>query len=225
MNLAKALQEYANKPIKIFDKTIPLAQYTPIDLSTQNKELKAIDISNPIDCQEYIDSILNANQATIACGGYLEKRDLYSKSDRFAVDTIRDIHLGMDFWCDADTQVITPIDGTVHSFRNNDDHGNYGPTVVLRHELTGFGFHTLYGHLSLSSLDGLYEGRKISKGEPLGALGTTEVNVGYAPHLHFQLIVSMDGYKGDYPGVSNAQNLNYYQKNCPDPNLLLGFKI
>jgi len=28
---------------------------------------------------------------------------------------------------------------------------------------------------------------------------------------------------GDYPGVSNKKDLNFFLQNCPDPNLLLKF--
>jgi murein DD-endopeptidase MepM/ murein hydrolase activator NlpD len=73
------------------------------------------------------------------------------------------------------------------------------------------------------SLDGKKKGQTIGKGEQIATLGTPEVNGNYAPHLHFQLIRDLQGLEGDYPGVSNRRDLDFYKHNCPDPNLLLVF--
>jgi murein DD-endopeptidase MepM/ murein hydrolase activator NlpD len=206
--------------IRILDVVIPIEDYCKIDLSTGNLHLDVIDITDPLACQEYITSVLKENNAQVAYGGYLEKRNLYA-SDRFSVGNQRNIHLGMDFWCKAGTVVHAPIAGKVHSFKNNVDIGNYGPTIILAHQTGTSSFYTLYGHLALASLKDLYVGKEFKKGEILGALGTTDINVNYAPHLHFQIIDNIENYSGDYPGVCSDTNLDFYKKNCPDPNLLL----
>ena len=64
-------------------------------------------------------------------------------------------------------------------------------------------------------------GTEVKQGEQIATLGTAEVNGDYAPHLHFQLVKDMQGFKGDYPGVTNRLDLEFYKTNCPDPNLLL----
>ncbi|MEM8928966.1 MAG: peptidoglycan DD-metalloendopeptidase family protein [Bacteroidota bacterium] len=210
-------------PIPILDNRIPVTDYCPIDLSVTNSELDAITISNVEACQEYVTYVLNRGNSKVAYGGYLEQRSLYGNSDRFLGIEPRNIHLGMDFWCDAGTKVLAPLEGVVHSFANNSDFGNYGPTIILTHEVKGNIFHTLYGHLSMGSLDGLYVGKVINAGDVLAALGTPDINVGYAPHLHFQLILDMGDYQGDYPGVCTRSDLPYFSNNCPNPNLLLGY--
>ena len=210
-------------PIPILDGNIPVIQYCPIDLSVTNKELETIAISDAEACQKYVTDVLARERSIVAYGGYLEKRNLYGNAQRFHGVEPRNIHLGMDFWCNAGTAVVAPLDGIVHSFANNADFGNYGPTMILTHEFLGTRFHTLYGHLSLDSLDGLYAGKEFSKGDIIAALGTPEINVGYAPHLHFQLILDMGNHQGDYPGVCTKSDLEYFSHNCPDPNLLLGY--
>lgn len=55
----------------------------------------------------------------------------------------------------------------------------------------------------------------------MASIGNSEVNGDYAPHLHFQIIKNIEDYWGDYPGVCNTNDLNFYIENCPDPNLLL----
>jgi hypothetical protein len=209
-----------NGPVPILDNTIPINDYCKIDLSVTNKDLDAIEIADPIACQEYVSTVLKDNNAQVAYGGYLEKRNLYA-SDRFLIGNQRDIHLGMDFWSEAGTVVHTPLAGRVHSFRNNMDMGNYGPTIILEHQVGADSYYTLYGHLDLESLKELYIGREFKKGAILGALGTTDINVNYAPHLHFQIIRDIENYNGDYPGVCSKNDLDVFRKNCPDPNLLL----
>ncbi len=221
MDLKTVLNNYSEVATQILDTEIQLSEYCPIDLSSSNKKLEEFDITSPIECQKYIDNVLKRNSATVAYGGYLENRSLYSKSERFSNTGQRNIHLGMDFWCSADTKVVVPVDGIVHSFKNNYDLGNYGPTIILQHEIGDTMFYTLYGHLSLRSIKELKTGIGLRRGETLGTLGTTDINVNYAPHLHFQIISDIDGYEGDYPGVCSKKDLPFYEKNCPDPNILL----
>ncbi|XLS28133.1 peptidoglycan DD-metalloendopeptidase family protein [Flavobacteriaceae bacterium M23B6Z8] len=205
------------------DRRIPPLAYTHIDLSVDNKELKEIDLSNPYAMEAYINKFLTVRNARVAYGGYLEKRNLYKSSPIFQQDSknSRNIHLGVDFWCAAGTKVITPIDGVVHSFKDNSNLGDYGPTIILKHRIDNEVFYTLYGHLSRTSLKGLKRGKVFKSNETLGTLGTPEENVNYAPHLHFQLIKDIQKKEGDYPGVCNHEQQEFYKQNCPDPLQLL----
>ena len=208
--------------IKLLDDSIPIGQYCFIDLSNLNNDLRDIAITNPDDCQNYINTILDKNNAIVAYGGYLEKRNLYRDKPNFTkFEAVRNIHLGMDFWAKAGTKVITPLDGKVHSFQNNATKGDYGPTIILQHNEEDFVFYTLYGHLALTSIANLHIGQEFEKGSVIATLGTPDINVNYAPHLHFQIIIDMEGRKGDYPGVCSEDTLEFYKQNCPDPNLLL----
>ena len=82
-------------------------------------------------------------------------------------------------------------------------------------------FYTLYGHLSLKSISHLKVGMAFKQGELLGDLGGANINGDYPPHLHFQIIKDLQNFNGDYPGVCNKNDLGFYLRNCPDPNLLL----
>ncbi len=204
----------------LLDHSISKKAYCRVDLSDTNPDLIKMNIADPKVCQEYIDAVLERNRAKVAYGGYLERRMLYT-SERFSKGKVRNIHLGVDFWCGAGTKVVTPLDGTVHSFKNNDDSGNYGPTIILEHRGAGGAFYTLYGHLSLESLEGLHIGKRFAKGSTLATLGETAINVNYAPHLHFQVIIDLGDFEGDYPGVCSDENLSFFTKNCPNPKVLL----
>lgn len=109
----------------------------------------------------------------------------------------------------------------VHSFKNNTNFGDYRPTIILKHQVEDQIFYTLYGHLSLESIQHLELGAVVSKGHQLATFGTAEVNGDYPPHLHFQIIRGIEDFHGDYPGVCNQLELGYYTKNCPNPEYLL----
>ncbi|WP_317124623.1 peptidoglycan DD-metalloendopeptidase family protein [Tenacibaculum lutimaris] len=154
----------------------------------------------------------------------MEVRDIYSRSEHFnklSEENQRNIHLGIDLWCDAGTDILAVLDGEIHSFKNNLNYGDYGPTIIVKHSIEGNEFYSLYGHLSLESIENISVGAKVKQGEKIGTLGGSSVNGDYAPHLHFQLMIDIEGCYGDYPGVSSKKNLDYYKENCPNPNLLL----
>ncbi|NJB72385.1 murein DD-endopeptidase MepM/ murein hydrolase activator NlpD [Saonia flava] len=222
-SLERTLNCFSAEPIHILDKGISLSKYTLLDLSVENIEVKNMDMADPTVCQTYIDSILKQGDALVAYGGYLEQRGLYASNSHFSGEDkeIRNIHLGVDFWAPTGTKVLAPIKGKVHSFKNNNIKGDYGPTIVLVHSLGNTQFYTLYGHLSLESLDGLFVGKEFFMGEVLGTLGAPDVNINYAPHLHFQIIKDIQTYMGDYPGVCTTENKGYYASNCPNPYFLL----
>ncbi|MBC3846989.1 peptidoglycan DD-metalloendopeptidase family protein [Winogradskyella echinorum] len=205
-------------------KGISKLDYVPLDLSIHNKELKGVNISSSTDLETFINNQIKKNDAKVAFGGYLEQRGIYERSNYFNQsnpETERNIHLGVDLWIEANTPIYAPLNGIIHSFKNNTNYGDYGPTLILKHTIGGFEFFTLYGHLSITSIKNLEVGVEVKHGQQIAALGTAEVNGDYPPHLHFQIIKDIQNFEGDYPGVSNQFDLEFYKANCPDPNLLL----
>ncbi len=75
--------------------------------------------------------------------------------------------------------------------------------------------------MSLESLKDKKVGDVIKQGQQIANLGLPPVNGDYAPHLHFQIIIDIENNFGDYAGVCSPTKLDFYTKNCPDPNLLL----
>lgn len=195
--------------------------YAVIDLSAANPALT--EVKNVEQYQKYIDDFLIKNSATVAYGGYNERRSLYDDAELFndGDSEPRNIHLGTDLWAKAGTEVLAALSGTVHSFAFNAGKGNYGPTIILEHKIEGERFFTLYGHLSLEDIGELEIGERFESGAVIGKLGTAFENGGYAPHLHFQLILDIGDYFGDYPGVCSESDAEFYVNNCPDPNLML----
>ena len=214
------------KNVKVIDSSIETGDYVALNLSKSNIDLLSFNCNNVQKFENYIESYLQKNNGKVAFGGYNEVRSLYKRSSIFKSETQleRNIHIGLDFWIKAETPVLAAIDGRIHSFKNNLGLGNYGPTIILEHEIENLVFYTLYGHLSEKSILTLKIGNEFKKGMPIATLGNDLVNGNYAPHLHFQIIENLENNFGDYPGVCNSDDLEFYLNNCPDPNLLLKIK-
>ncbi len=209
--------------VKVIDAKIAHSEYIAIDLSSTNPELAKIDFTSAAAFEMHIEKYLSQNKAKVAYGGYKEIRNIYQRSSVFKDDSSdeRNIHIGLDLWIKAGTKVLAALDGTVHSFQDNTALGDYGPTIILEHNIDNQIFYTLYGHLSLESLKDKKVGATVKKGEVIATLGAPPINGDYAPHLHFQIILDMQNNVGDYPGVCTIKDLDFYSENCPDPNLLL----
>ncbi len=224
-SFVKLLTDLGAQSLSVLDQNISKSDYVVLDLSVTNEMLKTVNMSSSEKLRIYIDSHIAINKARVVFGGYLETRGIYNRSDYFNdqnPETERNIHLGLDLWIEAETPIYTPLDAEVHSFQNNTNFGDYGPTIILKHIIESVEFYTLYGHLSLTSIEDIQVGEQFKKGDQIATLGDATVNGDYPPHLHFQIIKDMQHYKGDYPGVSSQKDLEFYRQNCPDPNLLLG---
>ncbi|PSU26457.1 peptidase M23 [Photobacterium phosphoreum] len=162
-----------------------------------------------------------AIDAVIVIGRYAEQRLIYQDKANFSDSKNRTVHMGIDLGVAALTPVFAPIEGTVHSIANHQGDGDYGPTIILRHQLEGMTFFTLYGHLHQAAHTMLNVGDMISEGEQFTAIGTTAENGGWAPHLHLQIIENMGSKTNDYIGVVDPAELVFYRNNCPNPNLIL----
>jgi murein DD-endopeptidase MepM/ murein hydrolase activator NlpD len=218
------VEALVNLASPVINPTISKNQYHPLDLSVANPGISHVKAKSSAEWEAYINKYLGKQGKAIAYGGYLEKRNIYQRSSYFnTAKNDRNIHLGVDFWIAAGTSVHAVLDGVIHSFNDNQNHGDYGPTILLEHRFNDLTFYSLYGHLSRSSLDLIAIGQSVRAGEKIATLGASDVNGDYAPHLHFQLIIDLEGKTGDYPGVCAESEVPKYAINCPDPLPLLGF--
>jgi murein DD-endopeptidase MepM/ murein hydrolase activator NlpD len=211
---------------KVIEPSIGYCDYIALDLSISNKELNNHKLETAADYEVFTQNHLDKNNAKIAYGGYLETRNLYKRSTVFKNENTeeRNIHIGLDLWINKSASINAALDGSIHSFQNNTALGDYGPTIILKHEINEFKFYTLYGHLCEDSLLDKKEGQRVLKGEQIANLGLPPINGDYAPHLHFQIILDIEEKIGDYPGVCSENNLSFYKNNCPNPNVLLKIK-
>jgi peptidoglycan LD-endopeptidase LytH len=208
----------------IMGEVLHLENTLPLDFTEANKALSEVDLSNTVEFNAFVFNQMRTTDKKYGIGGYLEKRAIYRRSEVFATESsnFRNIHLGVDIWALAGRSVYAPLAGKIHSFQDNQGFGNYGPTLILAHDLGEKTLYSLYGHLSRASLSSFEVGREVRAGERICEIGPFPENGDWPPHLHFQLMWDMGTYWGDYPGVAAEQDLDYFRENCPDPNLLLG---
>ncbi|MFM7463319.1 MAG: aminotransferase class III-fold pyridoxal phosphate-dependent enzyme, partial [Actinomycetota bacterium] len=118
--------------------------------------------------------------------------------------------------------VQAPLAGVIEIFNDNASYLDYGPVVILRHETDqGHSFFTLYGHLAKKSLALWQVGKRVEAGELIGWMGDESENVGWPPHLHFQLITDLCGMGIDIYGVAPRDEVSLWRSISPNPNLIL----
>ncbi len=107
----------------------------------------------------------------------------------------REVHHGVEFYNAQGTPVLAAAAGEV--IFAGDDQGTliawvtgfYGNVVVLKHELGGKTFFTLYGHLHRV---GVTEGQQVAAGQQVGEVGATGTAIG--SHLHFEVRRGVNDY-------------------------------
>jgi len=171
----------------------------------------------------------NAN-ASVGIGRYNEPRLLYTSplfgASENPTDERRTVHLGIDLFAAPGTLIRAPFDGVVHTVAINTAPLDYGPLVILRHKTAGgLEFFTLYGHLARNTFNALQAGQRIARGQEFANIGDVHENGGWAPHLHFQVIVDLLDHRSDFPGVALASQRSIWTSLSPDPNLLLGIPV
>jgi murein DD-endopeptidase MepM/ murein hydrolase activator NlpD len=92
------------------------------------------------------------------------------------------MHAGVDIVADVGTPVHATGNGSVEFVGYTE---GYGLCVKINH---GFGYETLYGHLSRTTVK---VGKKVSRGDVIAKTGNTGLSTG--PHLHYE--VEHDGVK------------------------------
>ena len=155
INTTKRIDVLTNKIVvqsKSLDEIVKLAQ-------EKNSFLAAIPAIQPVR---------NENLRQMASGfGY--------RSDPFT--KIRKFHAGMDFSAPVGAPVFATGDGVVD--RADAASSGYGNHVVIDH---GFGYETLYGHLSKYKCR---PGQRVKRGDIIGYVGSTGRSQG--PHCHYEV--------------------------------------
>ncbi len=198
------------------------------DLSVSSSEPATASLDKSVEqFTHLLDQERERHGKLVGFGRYDEPRLCYA-SDQFATaGTVRrTVHIGLDIFAGAGTQVFAPLAGTVHSVANNDLPLDYGPTIILRHETDdGIEFFTLFGHLSEESIQNLKPGDSFQRGDELATFGDATVNGGWPPHVHFQIMTNMLGKVGDFPGVAPPDEREVWLSLVPDPNLIAQLNI
>ncbi|MDR1499763.1 MAG: M23 family metallopeptidase [Tannerellaceae bacterium] len=127
---------------------------------TQEERLKCIPAIQPVS---------NKDLKRMASGYGMRIHPIYR---------IPKFHSGMDFSAPTGTDIYATGNGVVvfSGWKQN-----YGNCITIDH---GFGYQTLYGHMSRMNVR---VGQKVTRGETIGYVGDTGLSTG--PHLHYEVIV------------------------------------
>lgn len=89
----------------------------------------------------------------------------------------RKMHTGVDLTAPRGTKVYVTGDGKV--IKAGSSTGGYGNVIIIDH---GFGYKTLYAHLSKVEV---HVNQRVKRGEEIGLVGSTGRSI--APHLHYEV--------------------------------------
>ena len=171
VNRYKALEGYDNselvvsttKRVDVISKELVIQSKSLDEILKLAKEKEKLLVAIPA-----IQPVKNENLKSMASGfGY--------RSDPFT--KIRKFHAGMDFSAKTGTPIYATGDGIVE--RADNTASGYGNHIVIRH---GFGYETLYGHLSKYKVRA---GQRVKRGDVIGYVGSTGRSE--APHLHYEV--------------------------------------
>jgi len=153
-------------------------------------------------------------------GRYDEKRACYT-TELFGDSRV--IHVGIDIGGPIGTPVMAFSDGEISHFGYNPADGDYGHTIITKHQIDGVKLWALYGHLDENStrVAAQRASPSIKAGEVIGWFGAEHENGGWPPHLHFQLSF-IEPQTHDLPGVVSEADREQALRNFPDPQLILG---
>ena len=153
---------------KSLDEIVKLA-------ANKEKLLAAIPAIQPV----------RSENLTRMASGYGWRSDPFTKA--------RKKHEGMDFSAPVGTPVYASGDGLVT--RADQNSAGYGKHIRIDH---GFGYISLYGHLSNYNVR---KGQKVKRGDLIGFVGNTGRSQG--PHLHYEI----------YKNNSAINPINFYYGN------------
>jgi biotin carboxyl carrier protein len=137
---------------------------------------EAVSMSRLTEFFDERNSIMASTPSIWPVRGFITSNFGYRKSP---VTGDRRFHEGLDIANRSGTQVVAPADGTVIYAGYQ---GGYGRTVKVQH---GYGYVTLYGHLSKYAVN---KGQRVKKGDVIGYVGNSGRSTG--PHLHYEVRVN-----------------------------------
>jgi len=157
-------------------------------VTTVTKTLDVLSQKARVQLNSYNDVLLCAVEkekmlASLPALSPLPKDDIGYISDYFGyrdhpIYHRRLFHYGVDLTAEAGTEIHAPGDGIVEKL----DYASpgYGRTLLIDH---GFGFKTLYGHLSKFNVK---KGDTIKRGDVIAFVGNVGISSG--SHLHYEII-------------------------------------
>ncbi len=150
-------------------------QLNQMALRQKSQEKSYVEITNMVKNKE---KLINATPSIQPVSN--KNLDRIASGFGYRIDPVykdRRLHAGLDFTAPSGTPIYATADGTVGDAGFHT--GGFGNRVVINH---GFGYQTLYGHMSKIKAR---VGEKVKRGEVIGYVGSTGKSTG--PHCHYEV--------------------------------------
>jgi len=158
---------------------------------------------------------------TLGLGPWGERRIIYTAPFFESVlvkGTRRNVHLGLDIFAPAGTEMFTPLAAKVVAATINPEPQDYGGLLLLEHEPEpDLRFWTLWGHLEHASVRERRIGERLEAGARVARLGDQAENGGWVPHVHLQLSTAAYDDVGIIPGVGEEAFVDVWEDLFPRP--------
>jgi len=183
------------EPLKVSDRNIGIGGSIFQATRTFTPEIEKQKLNGIYSLVKEIESKFNfeINNYTEVKEKFSENKKLYNAipaiapvyapiGDRFGVRfhpilKIRRMHNGLDFLANTGEAVYAPGNGIISYIGKK---GGYGKVIKINH---GFGYETLYAHLSKFEVK---KGQTIKRGDLIAKTGNTG-NLSTGPHLHYEV--------------------------------------
>jgi len=155
--------------IKTAEKLDIISKQAYIQVKSYDEVMNmALNKEKLISCMPAIMPISNKSLKSTASGWGFRFHPIYK---------INQFHYGMDFTANIGTMIYATGDGVIKEVQSIG--GGYGKWIMIDH---GFGYQTLYGHMSGFNVK---VGDHVKRGNVIGYVGNTGSSTG--PHVHYEV--------------------------------------
>ncbi len=199
-----------------------LAKQKPVIVSLSDKNKEVLDMNMVKDMEilyHYMEGKLKNSGSKWSLSEYMGERK-WMIEPFTSTKGNRNVHIGIDIGLEKGAKLYAPLDAEVVNSEYEDGLGNYGGLVVLKHNIRGVIFYSLYGHLDKALLPEV--GAKFKKGEKFAAVGEFRNHNNGFYHTHMQ-ILTQEAYDNGWvnKGYCKKEDIQKVKKLCPNPMHLL----
>jgi murein DD-endopeptidase MepM/ murein hydrolase activator NlpD len=185
--ISQAIRKAGYNNTNRYEELMNLADFELVVNTTQKLDLLNKQLYIQSKSFDEVVELCKSHNETLKCIPAIQpvaNKDLKHTASGYGLRTdpvygVLRFHYGMDFSAPIGTSIYATGSGTVTSVGWRTGFGN---TIEIDH---GFGYKTLYGHMSGYKVKA---GQKVVRGEIIGIIGSTGKSTG--PHLHYEIHIN-----------------------------------
>ncbi|NQZ77972.1 MAG: peptidoglycan DD-metalloendopeptidase family protein [Ekhidna sp.] len=192
------------------------------DFSSNNPKTLEYDAEDFSQFNQLVFDELNNSSCQWGIGKYLEERKSLLRGYPNIIEEGRFYHLGLDIIVPYNTPMFAPLEGEVYLTGKEKQIGNYGGFIMLKHNVSGVVFYSLYGHVQTPHLFSV--GEQIKAGQEFARIGKESDSGGWFCHTHLQILTQQaidDGYT--HWGYISSDLMASVQTYFPSPYFLFKY--